>query len=272
MALAYSGLGAEKNVGETLDKFLLLVAGDSQKQAAAYNLKGQAAWHLARQNSDAKKSAEAESDFVHALELQPDMAILHYNLGLVFLSRKDDARGIEHMKLYLEKDPRGASAASARLMIDNPRRARENYAAEFSGTSVDGERISLEDLRGKVVLLDFWATWCGPCAQALPGLKRLVKRTTDEPVVVVSISGDTDVQKWRASVAENQMTWPQLIDARGQIQRVYGVEGIPTYIVIDHEGIIRERAVGYSSWTDRDLQAAINTCLKAAKAGAAEKK
>jgi tetratricopeptide (TPR) repeat protein len=271
MALAYQGLDAEKNVRETLDKFLLLVADDPKRQAAAYNLKGQAAFSRARLNSDRRKLAEAEAHVKRAIELQPDDAVFHYNLGMVLLSRKDDAAGIEQMRRCLELDPDGANSASARQMIDHPRRARENPAPPISGTSLNGERVSIEDLRIKVVVLDFWATWCGPCTEALPGLKRLVKFMTGGDVVIVSISGDKDVQKWRAAVAKDEMTWPQLLDASGQVQRAYGVYGIPTYIVVDHEGIIRERLVGYGPGTDSILYGAVSKWLKAARAAATKK-
>jgi tetratricopeptide (TPR) repeat protein len=268
MAQVYSGLGADKNVGEALDKLLPLIADDPGRQAESWNLRGQSAW-IAGLNKNPRKYVEAEAHFKRALELQPDLAIAHYNLGMAFFVRKADSDGIEQMKAYLAEAPNGPKAAGARMLIDNPRRARENFATEFAATTLAGERISLADLHGKVVLLDFWATWCGPCNDALPALKRFVERSASESLVVVSISNDADREKWRAFVSEKGMTWSQVHDPRGAIGRAYQVEGIPTYVVIDHEGIIRERFVGYGSGTDGSLQSAVNKCLKAAKVAAA---
>jgi tetratricopeptide (TPR) repeat protein len=268
MAQAYSGLGAAKNVSETVDRLLPLVKDDPKRQAEAHNLAGLALFNLGQANSDAKKFAESEPHFAQAIDLWPELAVSHYNLALALFKRKADPAGIEQMQTYLQMAPAGPYAAAATQYIENPRRARENYATEFSGTSSEGERISLAELKGKVVLLDFWATWCGPCKDALPSLKRLLKQSSEDSLVGISISTDREAETWRAFIADNQMTWPQLHDARGVLSRTYGVDGIPTYVVIDHEGIVRKRLVGYSVSIDGELQDAVRKCVKAARAAA----
>ncbi|HEY0348683.1 MAG TPA: hypothetical protein VGC60_11075 [Pyrinomonadaceae bacterium] len=72
-----------------------------------------------------------------------------------------DAEGIVELKKYVEAQPNGSKAESAARLIENPRRARAAYAPDFSLTTADGEFVSLEDLHAKVLLLDFWGTWCG---------------------------------------------------------------------------------------------------------------
>jgi len=272
MAMAYSQLNAFKNVDTALDKYLPLVADDARKQAAAHNLKGQADWNAAMLNEDAKKIVEAETHFRKALELNPNLVVAYYNLGCMLLRQKNDADGIAQLNHYLELAPKGVYAAVSKKYIENPRRARENYAPEFSATTLEGERVSMEELLGKVVVLDFWATWCAPCEAALPTLKRQARRAGTDPLAVISVSTDSDKDKWRAYIKEHAMTWTQVFDAKGALSRAYNVDAMPTYLVIDHEGIIRGRLVGYSFGNDGAFEDLVNKWVKAAKAAAAQAK
>src|SRR6202046_4974144 len=97
---------------------------------------------------------------------------------------------------------------------------------------------------GKVTILDFWATWCGPCRHALPGLKQLQAVYGGEQVEVVSISEDEDQDAWRSFVAQNQMNWTQRLDSDHQIMRQYGASSLPTYILIDKDGTVVQQYVG----------------------------
>ena len=127
------------------------------------------------------------------------------------------------------------------------RRAREPYAPDFSVTTADGEYIALEDLRGKVVLVDFWGTWCPPCVASVPSLRDLHKRYAKEnSFVMIGISVHDEEDRWHAFTARNQMVRPQYLDRDGKIQRAFGVNRFPTYILIDHEGIVRFRVSGMS--------------------------
>src|SRR6185503_8775719 len=107
----------------------------------------------------------AEAVFRQAIGMEGEPAILRYNLGVTLLQLKRDEEGVVELKQYVKDQPNGAYLDSARDMIKDPRRARENFAADFAFTSSEGEHITLEDLHGKVVLLDFWGTWCPPCVE-----------------------------------------------------------------------------------------------------------
>ena len=84
-------------------------------------------------------------------------------------------------------------------MLADPRRAREISAPEFAftSTSLQGESISLKELSGKVVVLDFWATWCPPCRESLPELKELTKEYPSEKLAVISVSADENESQWK---------------------------------------------------------------------------
>jgi thiol-disulfide isomerase/thioredoxin len=97
---------------------------------------------------------------------------------------------------------------------------------------------------GKVTLLDFWATWCGPCRHALPGLKQLQAAYGADKVEVISISEDEDEGAWQSFVAQNQMNWTQRIDSDHQMMRQYGASALPTYVLIGKDGNVVQQYVG----------------------------
>jgi thiol-disulfide isomerase/thioredoxin len=97
---------------------------------------------------------------------------------------------------------------------------------------------------GKVTILDFWATWCGPCRHALPGLKQLQAMYGSDQVEVVSISEDEDEAAWSSFVAQNGMNWTQKLDSNHQIMRQYGASALPTYVLIGRDGSVVQQYVG----------------------------
>jgi thiol-disulfide isomerase/thioredoxin len=116
-----------------------------------------------------------------------------------------------------------------------------NPAPEFTMTDINGQEVSLSDFRGKVVYLDFWASWCGPCMREMPYFRELKERLADqEDLVYLYISIDTDVQAWRNSVERNQITGVHLNTPgreRG-VPALYNVKWIPTFIIIGRDGNI----------------------------------
>ncbi len=127
-----------------------------------------------------------------------------------------------------------------------PELARAKMAPAFSITTTDGQQIAMDDLAGKVVLLDFWATWCAPCREALPHMREIAKKFQGQPLVVLSVSLDDDEQKWKDFLAKNQMTWPQYRDGGfgGPIARMFGVEAIPHTFTIDADGVLQDEHIG----------------------------
>lgn len=262
MAEAYFGLGAYKNVVETCDKVIELGSDDKQLILKAYNNKGLALQSSA-ERKDQKKLQAAEAVFRQGLAIEGAPPVLHYNLGVVLLQLNRDPEGVAELKEYVKAQPRGQHVEAAERFVENPRRARENYAPDFSFTSLEGEYVSLDDLKGKVVLLDFWGTWCPPCVESIPDLRNLHKRYSKEPsFVLIGISSDSDDEIWREFTAKNKMIWTQYRDRDRRIQRAFGVRAFPTYVVIDHEGIVRYQTVGMSWSRAASLDEAIRKQVK----------
>lgn len=271
MARVYQGLEAYKNTIESCDKVILFGGNDPQLHAQAYNLKGLALQAQAEMKNQ-KKFQEAEAVFRQGLALGADLSILHHNLGFSLMQQGRDPEGILELKKYLELDPSGTHAEQARKLIDNPRRAREAYAPDLAITTADGQFITLEDLRGKVVVLDFWGTWCPPCVESVPSLRNLHKRYSKEPsFVMIGISSDSEEATWRTFTGKEKMVWPQYWDREHRVQRAFKVRAFPTYIVIDHEGIVRFRSSGTSWERTASLEDAIRKQVKiVAKAAPAD--
>jgi peroxiredoxin len=162
----------------------------------------------------------------------------------------------------MKLNPKGGYFETARKLAENPRRARENYAPDFSFTSSAGEYITLEDLKGKVVMLDFWATWCPPCVASVPELRNLYKHYSNNPsFVLIGVSSDYEEGAWRAFTDRNQMLWPQYRDHDRHIANAFNIRAFPTYVIIDHEGILRFQRSGFGS---ANLDAEVRKYIKAA--------
>ncbi|MGH7556395.1 MAG: peroxiredoxin family protein [Gemmatimonadota bacterium] len=131
-------------------------------------------------------------------------------------------------------------------------------APDFVARDLDGNRVSLNDLRGQVVLLNIWATWCPPCREEMPSMQRLHERLGPDGLRIVAVSIDAargsvdsagrsggDV---RAFVEEYGLTFDIWHDPSGEIQRIYRTTGIPESFVIDREGIIVKKVIGATEW------------------------
>jgi thiol-disulfide isomerase/thioredoxin len=113
-----------------------------------------------------------------------------------------------------------------------------------TGEKAPGFADSGSSSSGKVTLLDFWATWCGPCRHALPGLKQIQSVYGGDQLEIISVSEDDDEGAWHDFVAQNDMTWTQRLDANHQMMRQYGASALPTYVLIGKDGAVVNQYVG----------------------------
>jgi len=175
-----------------------------------------------------------------------------------------DEEGIAELNKELAQRAHGSTADEARMFVANPKRAREHYAPDFSVLTADGRQITLESLRGKVVLLDFWGSWCQPCVRAVPSLRKLQKEHVNDAFVMLGISSDKDGKTWSAFTAKNGMVWPQYWDEDRKMQRTFDVRVFPTYILLDGDGIERLRVSGTGYHDSKILSDRIEQQIKTA--------
>jgi peroxiredoxin len=114
-------------------------------------------------------------------------------------------------------------------------------APEISLPSPEGKEIALSSFRGKIVLIDFWASWCGPCRKDMPGVVNLYKKYKDKGFEIYGVSLDQDKPHWVEAIAKDGITWPQVSDLKYwdcEPAKMYGVQGIPYTVLVDKEGKI----------------------------------
>ena len=118
-------------------------------------------------------------------------------------------------------------------------------APEFTLDDLDGQPVSLSQFKGQVVLLDFWASWCGPCISDLPNLRRIKEKTATLPVVFLNVSIDTDEAAWREAIDKHEIKGVH-VRANGfssDVAKSYQVTGIPSYYLVDSQGLILENPI-----------------------------
>lgn len=135
-------------------------------------------------------------------------------------------------------------------------------AIDFTLPDPEGKKTRLRDMRGKVVVLSFWATWCPPCREELPHLDAIHRKYQDKPVRVLAVNLDQQGSALRQWLKDRNLTFTALADADQSVAKKYRVEGIPTLFVIDQKGRIRHRAVGYDPNMEKEIGQIIDGLLR----------
>jgi thiol-disulfide isomerase/thioredoxin len=130
--------------------------------------------------------------------------------------------------------------AQAMAELDEEDRVRQS--ADFALTDLEGKVWALKDLRGKVVLVNFWATWCPPCRKEMPDLETLYQRFKDQGLVVLAIS-DEDANKVKPFLATRKVSYPVLLDTGRKVNALLHIEGIPKSFVYDRQGKLVAQAI-----------------------------
>ena len=183
-------------------------------------------------------------------------------LGLAYdrISEHDKADAIYEKLTNHSKYQTGKYAATAQQLLEQDRTDRKGELAssseasqsqslnqfinkpapDFQGTDLMGETLSLAQYRGQVVLLDFWATWCGPCIAEMPNVKRTYEKYKDQKFQIVGISLDNSTAPLEAYIEKEGIAWRQYLDSGGRVSLLYNVRAIPSTFLIDGAGIIRK--------------------------------
>lgn len=142
-------------------------------------------------------------------------------------------------------------------------------APGFELSDLEGNAISLEGLRGRVVFVNFWATWCAPCRDEAPSLERLYRELRDERLEIVAVSIDEngardEVQAFRDRYA---LSFPILLDPEQRVYSAFQATGVPETFLVDQRGRMTERFVGPRNWTDPRYARAVRRLLALAGVG-----
>ena len=263
LSVAFNQMGSFKDAQKSAEAALKLSQQPADQFRAYHNL-GLALYGAA--GDDPAKMGPAEASFRRALELSGGKSnSTRFSLAMTLLRQSRDEEGIALLRQYLEQEPAGREAERARELIENPVRARKNLFPDFELTTLAGDRVTGRDLRGKVVLLDFWGTWCPPCVAAVPSLRTMSRKRAGDPFVLLSISTDQDEGALRAFIARHEMEWPQVWDRGNAFSHLCKISSFPTYVLVSHEGEILYSTTGWSTGIERELGRKLSSAIQAAK-------
>ncbi len=230
-----------------------------QDQAYAELLHGSAVLHLNGDQPTPRELSEADTAFKAAIAHDPTLRTAVYLDGRALAALHHDADAREAFTRYVEIAPAtDPYRARAQNYLANLTLARASMAPPFTATTADGKTVTLAELHGRVVLLDFWATWCVPCRQLLPKLQGIASQFSNEPFTLLSVSWDEDADAWKKFTADNHMTWPQVLDTGHKLSDTYGVESLPHYFTIDADGALQSEVIGVG---DDNIEARLRTLI-----------
>jgi thiol-disulfide isomerase/thioredoxin len=195
---------------------------------------------------DATKFAVWEKQYLaHTSAFPDDGDIPLLKLSLLDLAEQYARDRFESLAEELSNDSNEEVAEYAKesLAPFKAKRALQDVPLELKFTALDGTEVDLAKLRGKVVLIDFWATWCGPCMVELPNVKKVYERLHPLGFEIVGISLDEDRKKLEAALKNKEVKWPQHFDGKGwegPLAKRFGITGIPAMWLLDKKGVVKE--------------------------------
>ena len=154
------------------------------------------------------------------------------------------------------------SVADAVKELDLIRPSRQKLAEDFTLPLVGGDKLRLSAQRGKVVLINFWATWCPPCREEMPAMERLWQQQKGQGLVLVAVSVDTDTKKVKPYLDEHKLTFPVGLDPKMDLANAYGVRAVPSSFVVDRQGHLTAIALGPREWDNDASHSLIEGLLR----------
>lgn len=212
---------------------------------------------------------KARADYVDLAKTQSPETILHQAEQL-FQTVKTDYSDVPNFPAGPGlRQPKSTLAEQATIELYECRHlAVGQPAPEIQGEDLDGHKFSLSDYRGKVVIISFWASWCGPCMQMVPHEAAIAQRLAAKPFAVVGVNGDSEKTQAKRATSENSMTWQSFWNSgsEGGIAGTWNVHAWPTVYVLDPKGTIRLKFEGYGGKrTDALLDAVVDQLLQEAE-------
>ena len=146
--------------------------------------------------------------------------------------------------------------------LDLIRPARAKLAEDFTLATSGGGKVRLQEHRGKVVMVNFWATWCPPCLEEMPAMERLYRKHKDAGFTLVAISVDADPKKVKPFVSEHKLTMPIGVDPKMDLANIYGVRALPSSFMIGRDGNLAALAIGPRPWDNDAAHSLVEGMLR----------
>ena len=226
---------------------LIAIATTPDAQAKAHVERAQVLMAMGKIKKKPECYADGQHEAETALAIHPADPSALYVQGMCLANQQQDEAAKKVFAMLLPKlAAHSIDHDRVSRYLERPELVRARLAPPFSVRTLDGKRVSMDELRDKVVLIDFWATWCGPCREALPHVRRIAKQFEGQPLVVLSVSLDSDEQKWKDFISHNDMPWEQYRDGGfdGTLAQLFAVASIPHTFTIDSDGVLQDEHIG----------------------------
>jgi tetratricopeptide (TPR) repeat protein len=218
---------------------VLELVSTNHERAEAHNLIGTAWLRESGQGPEnMDKLRAAGESFQRAISLDPVFDAAYFNLGNALLRQNREEEGTAAFRNFIE-----AAAKNPRYEQDLPMPSQARAPA-FAITDSEGRAVSSDLLRGRFVLLDYWATWCDPCIRALPAMRQLAHYFPTSQFTVISVNEDSpDQEVWRKFIALQKMDWIQVWDKNTEMYHAFGLAprsdlSLPRYVLLDGNGFV----------------------------------
>ena len=139
--------------------------------------------------------------------------------------------------------------------------AADVQAPAFTLQSVDGKAVSLAQFKGDVVMINFWASWCGPCRQEMPLLDSIYKQYKDMGFVLLGVNVEPDPHSANAWLRKTPVSYPVLYDPKSEVSQLYQVQAMPTTVIVDRHGVVRFVHNGYLPGDENQYMNSIRTLI-----------
>jgi len=153
-------------------------------------------------------------------------------------------------------------ALAACTIVSAPAAVVSGIAPDFTLRTSEGRNLRLQEQRGRVVMVNFWATWCGPCKQEMPHLNRLYEKYRGSGFVLLGVNVDDDARNAIGTASKLGVTFPVLLDAQKTVSRLYDLNTMPSTVVIDRDGRVRYLHRGYREGYEDTYDQQIRELLK----------
>jgi len=254
--------GRYKDAANTASSLAAIANNPTDKSIAESN-RGYALYQQAGDKGKPELLKAADESLKAAIADNPKNASAHFFEGKILARQgQTDASSTEFKTCISCLSPKDPSYVRAQHFAANPALSLAKMAPPFTVTALDGSKFTLDEMGGRVVLIDFWATWCGPCNAELPHMKKIAKEFAGQPLVIISVSWDSDEAKWEQFITKNEMTWVQYRDADHSLSSAFGVNAIPHYFTIDTDGVLTAEMLGEGS----DVEGKLKKLIARAKA------
>ena len=157
--------------------------------------------------------------------------------------------------IFYKPQPHEAQVSAVSVELGMP-------APDFELSDVSGKTVRLSDYRGKVVLLNFWATWCPPCREEMPSMERLYEKLRARNFELLAVNVETDDKPVLAFLEDHPHSFPVLRDNRGMLQDMYNVHRFPETFIINTQGIIVDKIIGARQWDDARIVSIISDLME----------